>query len=204
MREQRRRDRPGQEHRRVAAGDQHGAAEVFLHQRAEHEAEDHRRRLEVVLHQPVADDAEDRGHRHVERRVVDRVDADAAEDHDHREQVAVRHAQQAHPHADQRQVDDDQHQVAEPHRGDHAPEQLGLLGHDLRARHDAVDGHGADHQRHHRVRRDAEREQRNERGLRGRVVGAFRRRDAFDGAAAEPLADAWTPSSRACRRRTTR
>ena len=37
------------------------------------------------------------------------------------------------------------------------------------------------------VRRDAEREQRNERGLRRGVVGAFRRRDALDGAAAEAL-----------------
>ena len=50
-----------------------------------------------------------------------------------------------------------------------------------------MDGHGADHQRHHRVGRNAEREQRNERGLRRRVVGAFRRRHAFDGAAAEAL-----------------
>ena len=81
----------------------------------------------------------------------------------------------------------DQHQVADPHRGDQAPEQLRLLGHHLRARHDAVDRHGADHQRHHGVGRDAEREQRNERGLRGGVVGAFRCRNALDRAAPEAL-----------------
>ena len=51
--------------------------------------------------------------------------------------------------------------------------------------HDAVDGHGADHQRHHGVGRDAEREQRNEGGLRAGVVGRFRPGDALDGAAAE-------------------
>ncbi len=49
-----------------------------------------------------------------------------------------------------------------------------------------MDGHGADHQRHHRVRRDAEREQRDERGLRGGIIRAFRRRHALDRAAAEP------------------
>ena len=36
-----------------------------------------------------------------------------------------------------------------------------------------------------RIGRNAEREQRDERGLRGGIVGAFRRRHAFDRAAAE-------------------
>ena len=39
----------------IAARDQHGAAQVLLHQRPEHEAEQQRRRLEVVLDQPIAD-----------------------------------------------------------------------------------------------------------------------------------------------------
>ena len=43
----------------------------------------------------------------------------------------------------------------------------------------------ADHQRHHRVGRDAEREQRDERGLRAGVVGGLRRRHALDRALAE-------------------
>jgi hypothetical protein len=46
----------------------------------------------------------------------------------------VGHLEESAPTADQRQVDDEQHQIADPHRGDHAPEQLRLLGHDLRAR----------------------------------------------------------------------
>ena len=52
-------DRPGEEHGRVAARDQHGAAQILLHQRPEHEAEQRRRRLEIMLDQPVADQTED-------------------------------------------------------------------------------------------------------------------------------------------------
>ena len=60
-----------------------------------------------------------------------------------------------------------------------------VLGHHLRTGDDAVDGHRADHQRHHRVGRDAEREQRNERGLRAGIVGGLRPCHAFDRALAE-------------------
>ena len=81
---------------------------------------------------------------------------------------------------------------------------FGVLGHDLRARHDAVDGHGADHQRHDGVRRDAEREQRDEGGLRAGVVGALRSRDALDGALAEAASDPSRASSRSCRTRRAR
>ncbi len=45
--------------------------------------------------------------------------------------------------------------------------------------------HGAHHQRHHRVGRDAQREQRDEGRLRAGVVGGLRTRHALDGAAAE-------------------
>jgi hypothetical protein len=65
----------------------------------------------------------------------------------------------------------DQHRVADPHRGDQAPEQLRVAGHHLRARLDVVDGHRAHHQRHHRVGRNAQRQQRDEGGLRAGVVG---------------------------------
>ena len=47
------------------------AAQVFLHQRTQHIAEQHRRRLEVELDQPIADQRKDRRHGNVERRVVD-------------------------------------------------------------------------------------------------------------------------------------
>ena len=104
---------------------------------------------------------------------------------DGREHQPVGHLEEAHPQPDQRQVDDQQHEIADPHRRDHAPEQVGLLGHDLRTRDDAVDGHGADHQGHHRVGRDAEREQRNEGRLGAGVVGRLGPRHALDGAASE-------------------
>src|SRR6266849_3594107 len=45
--------------------------------------------------------------------------------------------------------------------------------------------HRADHQRHDRVGRDAEREERDERALRARVVRRFRPGHALDGAPAE-------------------
>src|SRR5437868_3480731 len=92
---------------------------------------------------------------------------------------------------DRRQRDDDEqddraeHEVAEPHRCDQAPEELRLLIHDLRPRRDALDHERTDHERHHGVRRDAEREHRDEGGLRACVVRRFRRGDALDRALAE-------------------
>ena len=75
---------------------------------------------------------------------------------------------------DQRQVDDDQHQVADPHGGDKAPEQFRVALDHLRAGQDALDHHGAHHQRHHGVRRQAQGQKRDEAGLRAGVVGRFR------------------------------
>src|SRR5690606_25990824 len=89
-------------------------------------------------------------------------DRSERKDDDGREHQPVRHLQQPHPDSDQRQVDDQQHQIADPHGGDHAPEQGRLMLDDLRPGHDAVDRHGTNHQRHHRVGRDAERQKRNE------------------------------------------
>ena len=77
------------------------------------------------------------------------------------------------------------------------------LGHDLRAGLDAVDHQRADHQRHHGIARNAERQHRDERGLRARIVGGFRSGDALDRAVAELRRDRATPSSPAHRRRTT-
>ncbi len=186
-REQRRRDRALDEDHRVAARQDHRPAQVLLEQRAEHEAEQQRRRLAAELDEHVADHAEDRDRVDVEGVAVDRVAAERGEDDDRGEQHPVGHGEQPHPEADQRQVQQHQHQVADPHRDDDAPEQLRLVGDDVGAGGDALDDEGADHQRHHRVRRDAEGQHRDERGLRGGVVGALGAGDALDGAAAEVL-----------------
>src|SRR3546814_17287987 len=61
---------------------------------------------------------------HVTGLRADRVDAEAADEDDRREQQAVRHLPEAYPDADERQIDDDQHEIADPHRGDHAPEHV--------------------------------------------------------------------------------
>ena len=68
-------------------------------------------------------------------------------------------------------VQDNQHQVANPHGRDQAPKQLGVDRHHLRARLYVVDGHGAHHQRHHCVGRNAQSQQGDERGLRTGVIG---------------------------------
>ena len=47
--------RVGHEHRRAAPAEQHGAAQVLLQHRSEHEAEQQGRRFEVELDQRVAD-----------------------------------------------------------------------------------------------------------------------------------------------------
>ena len=65
--------------RPVAARQQQRAAQVLLHHRPEDEAEQQRRRLAAELVEDVADDAEDRRHVDVEGVVVQRVEADAAE-----------------------------------------------------------------------------------------------------------------------------
>ena len=97
----------------------------------------------------------------------------------------IRHHHHAHPESDQRQVEHHQHQVAKPHGRHQPPEQRRLLGHDGRAGLDALNDHRADHQRHHRVGRNAQRQHRDERGLRTGVVCRLRRRHAFDGPLAE-------------------
>src|SRR5215218_1816081 len=55
----------GQEHPRVAARDDERAPQVLLHQLAEHEAEQHRRRLEAELDERQPDDAEEADEHHV-------------------------------------------------------------------------------------------------------------------------------------------
>ncbi len=99
---------------------------------------------------------------------------------------------------------------ADPHRRDQSPEEARLAGHHLRAGMDALDRHRADQERHCGVRRNAEGEHRNERGLGGRPARRFRPGHAFDRALAERNArlgsDASSrshtrPTTRAARRR---
>jgi hypothetical protein len=174
----------GDEYPGIAARRQHRAPQVLAHQRPRMKLRS-RRRLAAGLDAHIAEQTEDRHQEAVERAVGQAVDTHAAEQQDRRIKPPVRHREQLDPHADQRQVQDHQHQVADPHRGDHAPEQLRPFGHHLRPGRDALDHHGADHQGHHGVGRDAEREQRDEGGLRAGVVRRFGRRHALDRTLAE-------------------
>ena len=89
------------------------------------------------------------------------------------------------PHPDQRQVQDQEHEVADPHRGDNSPEELGLFGHDGRPGLNALDDHRADHEGHGRGGRDAEGEHRDEGGLGPGIVRGLRPGHPLDGALPE-------------------
>jgi len=65
------------------------------------------------------------------------------------------------------------------------PEQSRTIRHHARTRRYAVNHQRPDHHRHGGVPRDAQRQHWDERRLRARIVGGFRRRDAPDVAAAE-------------------
>ena len=158
---------------------------MLFHHRAEHEADQQRCGLKPELVAHIAEDREQHRHIDVEDVVVQRVHADRAEHQDGGVEVLIGHLQQLHPHADQRQVDDEQHEIADPHRGDEAPEQVGLGFHHAGAGLDALDDQRADHQRHDGVGGDAQGEQGDEAGLGGGVVGGFRAGNTFDGAEAE-------------------
>ena len=68
-----------------------------------------------------------------------------------------------------------------------APEQGRLFVDDVRPGRDPLDDEGADHQRHDRVRRQSQRQERDEGCLRRRVVRGLRARDALDRAVPKRL-----------------
>ena len=89
--------------------------------------------------------------------------------------------------ADQRHIEHYQHQIADYHAGDHAPEQLWLFDIQLRSRVDPMNHQRAQHNPHHRAGRYAQIEQRYERCLRRRVVGRFRPGHSLDRTTPEAL-----------------
>ena len=91
----------------------------------------------------------------------------------------------ASPRGGQRQVQHQQQRVADQQAGQQRPHQVGLLGHQLRSRLDAVALEGGEHDRRRRRHGQAQRQQRHERAGRGCVVGGLRTGDALDGALSE-------------------
>src|SRR5215831_18873350 len=98
-------DRPGDEDGEIAARDQHGAAEIFLEARSEHEAEQNRRRVKSEPQQDVAEKADHEHFGDLEHVVVGGIDPDADEEQRTRIEIAVRNGQHLHPDADQRHVE---------------------------------------------------------------------------------------------------
>ena len=160
-------------------------AQRHLEDRRDHEPEHQRRRIEAEFLQRIADHAEDQHDPHVDDRVVHLVDADHAEHDDQRIEIGVGDPQQVHEHADQRQVEQEQHQVADIHRRDEAPEHVGMVVDQVRPRRHAVDQERRHQHRDHRPGRQPERQHRHERAGRGGVVGGFRAGDAGDRTLAE-------------------
>ena len=185
----------------VAARDQHGAAEILLEPRAEHEAEQDRRGMEAEPEQDVAEQADAHHFADLEEVVVGGIDADADEEHRARVEELVGDRQHLHPDADQRHVEQHQHDVADPEAGDQAPEDVGMLRDQLRSGHDALDHQRAEEERHHRVAGDAETHGRDEVALHRGVGRGFRADHAFDQAGAEQLPDVSRSSFRSHRRR---
>ena len=149
--------------------------------------EHQRRRVEVELAKQITDDAHHQHDPDVDDRVVHLVHADDAEHDDQRIEIGVGNPQHVDEHADQRKVEREQHQVADIHRGDEAPEHVGMLGDELRAGRHAVNEQRRHQHGGHRAGRQAERQHRHEGAGRGRIVGRFRSGDAGDRALAELL-----------------
>src|SRR6185369_1346490 len=180
-------DRVLDEDQRVAARDQHGAAEVLLEARPQYETEQDRRRVEVEQQQDVADDADDHDFADLEHVVVGAVDADADEEQRARIEVLVRNGEQLHPQPDHRHVENDQDDVADPEARHQAPEDVGVFGDELRPGHHALNHQRAEDERHNRVAGNAERHGRDEIALAGGMRRGLRAGDAFDHASAEFL-----------------
>ena len=174
-------------------------AQAHLEDRRDDEAEHQRRRVEAEFLQPIADHAHDQHDPDVDDGVVHLVDADHAEHDDQRIEIGVGNPQQVHEQPDQRQIEREQHQVADVHRGDEAPEHVGMIVDQRRARRHAVDQQRRDQHRGHRPGRDAERQHRHERAGGGGVVGRFRSGDAGHRALAELLRMSWRCASPAHR-----
>ena len=180
QRQQRQRQRVRVEHRPVAVGDGHGAAELRFGQRPEDHADDDRRGREIEAPHQEADRAQNVEQHQVDRRLRDAVAADGREDQDAGIELRRRDLQQPHPQADQRQVEHDQDDVGDEQAGDQAPDQVRLRGQEQRPRLDAVALEGRQHDRGRRRGRQAERQHRHQHAGRRRVVGGFRAGHALD------------------------
>ena len=178
-------DRAAEKDRRIAAGEEHGAPEVLLHHRPEDHGQQHGRRLAIELGEEIAQDPEQGHEIDVELAVAEAEHADGAEDENRRVEQVVGHHAEPHPEPDHGQVQHQQEEVPDPHRGDDAPEERGLIGHHGGPGLNALDDHRADHEGHDRACRDAEGEHRDEGGLGPGVVRRLGRSHPLDGALPE-------------------
>lgn len=150
-RQDRSRQRPGEEAGRIATEDQHRTACTRFDQRAEYERQHHWAGVEPSLLHQVTDNAEADHQEDVEDRVVDGVDAEDRDQRGDRGQDRGPHPQDPDEQADQRDGQNQQQYVADVHRVDDAPEQIRVLVDQLRPWRDAEDQQRTEQHRHRRV-----------------------------------------------------
>ena len=97
------------------------------------------------------------------------------------------YGQEAYPDADEWHMPDDEQYVADDKTDNEAPEDIGMLGDELRTRRNAFHCKGGEHDGHDGIGRNAQSEGRHEADLTGCIGSGFRRDDTFNGALAEPL-----------------
>ena len=195
-------DRPREERQQAAVGQHQAAAQRFVDDVAQHQAQHERRHRKTAPAQPEAGDAHRQHHPHVEQPLRDRVRAQHAQHEDDGHDDLARHAQhpQHRPHQDQAEEQDRQRRHQRD--ADHVVDELRLVDHQHRAGLRAVDDHRCHQHRGRRRAGDAQGQRRDQRAGDGGVVAGLGGDQAVDRALAELLAlacwHAWL------RRRTTR
>ena len=142
-------------------------------------------RLEGEFFHQQADEAENGRNVNIGGAVVEAIGADQAKQNDEAGKIRVGDFQYAHPQGNQRQVEDQEHEVADVHARDHAPEQIRGILDQQGSGGEAVDHQRAEQNRRHRGGRDAQAQERDEGSADRGVVAGLRRSDAFDGAVAK-------------------
>src|SRR5262249_1719607 len=138
-------DRPNQQgdrtlvkDRQIASTHEKAFAEVLFNGRAEDKAHHERSQLEVQFSQDEADQADEPKEVHVGHAVVDAVRSDGRQHEDDSQKNVHGRAEKIDPQPDQGNVQHQKDQVADKHRGDHAPKDLRVKGHQEGSRLNAV------------------------------------------------------------------
>src|SRR3990172_8609232 len=153
--------RAADEDRKVSLGNDQGLTQVVFEHGSQNQGQDQRGRLELELLQQKAKDSEEPHDDHVADVVVETVRADETEEQNHRVKNPVGNLEHLHPEGDQREIQNQQHDVADVHRGDESPKDIRMLIDQQRAGLNAVNRQGAQKHRHDGVGGNPQRKHRH-------------------------------------------